>query len=313
MTVHRTDTAPTPESDETYVREVIDSAMSDSRPPLDLAAGALHRGRRLRTRRRLALASTAVAASVLAAVTAPLVLSGDDGSGTDGTGLIATQGPAPVPEAPRGWWDMPATEMVSTVQAILPEGVVLEDSGPLEADTPEGGPARGWAQPHLRTASGSGSLNVILYPYADPTITLTEEEQTVLAPTTSGDPGCDAPELSSATSCEEVRQGEEIEVAPSGPATDISCDEEREGRTRCTQIVDAKGEVVGRRLTSRWGGTLMTEVVLRRDGGTVYAASANTLDDKWGEDSQLTAPRPPLTLDQLEDLVRNEAWVSYRP
>jgi hypothetical protein len=108
-----------------------------------------------------------------------------------------------------------------------------------------------------------------------------------------------------------VPEGEVIEVAPSGPGSDISCDEEREGRAQCTQIVDEKGEVVGRRLTSWWGGTVMTEVVLRRDGGTVYAASANTLDTKWGADSQLSADRPPLTLDQLEDLVRNDVWVSY--
>lgn len=313
MTIHRNDAAPTPESDEQYVREVIDSAMSGSRPSVDVAAGAMARGRRLRTRRRLAVASTAVAATVLAAVAGPLVVNGSDGPARDGGDLAATQAPAPPPATAGGWWDMPATEMVSTVQAILPDGVVLTDSGPLEADTPQGGPARGWINPTLQAAGGAGSLNVILYPYESATVTLTEDEETALAPSSGSDPGCDAPELSAAASCEEVPEGEEIQVAPSGPGSDISCAEERSGHTQCTQILDAKGEVVGRRLTSRWGGTVMTEVVLRRDGGTVYAASANTLDDKWGADSPLSADRPPLTLDQLEDLVRNDAWVSYRP
>ena len=50
MSTH--DTAPLPGSDEAYVREVLDSAMSGTRPPLDLPSAALTRGRRLRTRRR---------------------------------------------------------------------------------------------------------------------------------------------------------------------------------------------------------------------------------------------------------------------
>jgi len=68
------------------------------------------------------------------------------------------------------------------------------------------------------------------------------------------------------------------------------------------------------RLTERWtDSVVINEVVLRRDGGTVYAASANSLDDTWGPDSAVSAPRPPLTLDQLEALVRNDTWVSYEP
>ncbi|MDR7255283.1 hypothetical protein J2X46_004285 [Nocardioides sp. BE266] len=312
MTIQRTDATPTPESDEQYVRGVIDSAMSGTRPPLDLSSAALARGRRLRTRRRVVLASTAVAATVLAAVAAQQVLPGNGDAARDGSDLVATPGPAPLPEAPRGWWDMPATEMVTTVEAILPDGITVTDPGPLEADTPEGGPAHGWISSQLSGATGPGSLNVILSPYVDEPITVTEEGTSV-APTSGTDRGCEAPELSSATSCVEVPEGDEVVVAPSGPDSDISCEAEFSGRTTCAQIRDEQGTVVGRRRTNRWGGTVMTEVVLRRDGGTVYAASANTLDDKWGADSPLSATQPPLTLDQLEDLVRNDAWVSYEP
>ena len=49
--------------------------------------------------------------------------------------------------------------------------------------------------------------------------------------------------------------------------------------------------------------------MLRRDGGTVYGATANTLDDKWGRTSPASAEAPPLTLDHLEALLRNDTWV----
>lgn len=276
MTIHRDDAAPTPESDEQYVREVIDSAMSGSRPSLDLTAGALGRGRRLRTRRRLAVASTVAAAGVLAAVAAPWLATstGSDPVGRSDT-FVATQPPAPLPPQQEGWWDMPAIDMVNAVGAIVPDGVAVTDPGPLEADSPEGGPASSWINATLMAPGGPGRLNVMLYPDPTHTITLSGDDGTVLA-------------------------------------LDISCDTEHAGRTQCVQLRDAQGSVVGRRLTNRWGGTVMNEVVLQRAGGTVYAASVNTLDDKWGADSPLSADRPPLTLDQLEDLVRNDVWVSYR-
>jgi hypothetical protein len=108
----------------------------------------------------------------------------------------------------------------------------------------------------------------------------------------------------------DLPEGQDVQV--DGLEEDrLSCDVERAGRTRCEQILDGAGTVVGRRLTSRWGDVVTHEVVLERDGGTVYAASANTDDEKWGVGSPVSAARPPLTLDQLEDLVRNDVWVSY--
>lgn len=300
------------QTDEQHVREVIDSAMSGTRPPLDLAHSALARGRRLRTRRRVGYAAVGVAASVALAVAVPWVAAGGDRPVRD-SNLVATDPPAPVPPAPQGWWDMPATDMVSAVEAILPDGVVVTDPGPLEADSPEGGPAHGWINPQLDAPGGPGRLNVILYPDAPQALVVDEGDGTVFVPQGDGPgTGCDAPELQGATSCVEIPEGEEVEAGPATP-TGISCDAELSGRTQCTQIRDDDGTVIGRRLTNRWGGTVMTEVVLRRDGGTVYAASANTLDDKWGAESSRTADRPPLGLDQLEDLVRNDVWVSYVP
>lgn len=266
-------TTPTPGSDEAYVREVLDSAMAGTRPPLDLSGTAMERGRRLRTRRRLAVAGTVAAAGALVAVVAPWLVGGPDGPDTRGSDFVATQPPGPGPVRPAGWWDMPATDMVSAVEAILPDGITVTDPGPLEADSPEGGPASGAITPHLLAPSGPGSLNVILYPPQAP--------------------------------------GGQYEGLDSSPGQVADCSVESAGHTTCVEIRDADGTIVGRRMVNRWGGTVTTEVVLRRDGGgTVYAASANTLDDKWGADSPLSAERPPLTLDQLEDLVRNDVWVT---
>lgn len=311
MTVQHHD-VPSPDSDERYVREVLDSAMTGTRPPLGLPGAALSRGRRLRTRRRVAVTGAVAAAGVLAAVAAPW-LAGS--TGTDARGraddLVATQPPAPLPRQPAGWWDMPSTDMVDAVRAIAPDGVIVTDPGPLEADTPEGGPGKGWIDPVLTSPQGSGRLNVMLYPEVR-RVTLDADEGTVLAPTSGSDPGCAAPELSDASACVDVPEGQEVQV--DGTEEDrLSCDVEREGRTQCAQIRDGAGTVVGRRLTSTWGDVVTHEVVLVRDGGTVYAASANSDDEKWGVGSPIAAARPPLTLDQLEDLVRNDVWVSYRP
>ena len=159
------------------------------------------------------------AASVLAALSVPWVVRGDDTARRSSRDLVATEPPAPAPEDRRGWWDMPATGMVDAIEAILPDGVVVTSPGPLEADTPEGGPAHGWINAHLEAATGPGRLNVMLYP----------------APADG-------------------------EGTP--PDTDLSCDEELAGHTTCQQLRDETGTVVGRRLTSRWGGTVMREVVM---------------------------------------------------
>lgn len=272
MTMHRSDTAPG--SDEQYVRDVIDSAMSGTRPPVDLPASALARGRRLRTRHRATYAVAGIAASLALAVGVPWLTPGSDRS-VRGGDLVATQPPAPLPEAPLGWWDMPATDMVDAVRAIAPDAVTVTDPGPLEADTLEGGPAAGWVRPGLQGPAGPGALNVMLHPGPVRSATV-DGEGTVVAP---------------------------------------SCGVERStDRIRCEDLLDADGEVVGRRLSERWdAGVVINEVVLHRDGGTVYAASANTLDDKWDVDSPVSAPRPPMTLDDLENLVRNDVWVSYEP
>ena len=185
--------------------------------------------------------------------------------------LVATQPPVPLPQQPAGWWDMPATSMIHAVETILPDGVVVIDRGSVGVGTPDGDLASSSIDPDLEGPAGPGSINIILYP----------------------GPAQGTGEI-----------GTDVEAGCGGVRTS--------NRARCEELLDTAGDVIGRRLTERWsGGVVINEVVLRRDGGTVYSASANTLDDKWGADSPRSASRPPLTLDQLEDLVRNDVWVSY--
>lgn len=291
MMIHRTDALPTPESDEQYVRDVIDSAMSGTRPPHDLPSAALARGRRLRTRRRLTIASGAVTAGVLAAVAGPWLLSGTAGDGQfAGSDSVATEPPPSLSTAvpgqvPPGYWQMPATEMVSTVEAILPDGITVTDPGPLEADTEEGGPASGYIVPVVTGPGGVGQVNVMLYP-----------APSVEQITPSSDPG-----------------SAQAEVQPGGADGDISCPGNLAARAQCDELTAPDGTLVGRRSSTTFGEVTTFEVVLRREGGTVYAAAANTLDRKWGRQSPASAETPPLTLAQLEALVRNDAWTSYRP
>lgn len=284
MTIHRFDPAPMPESDEQLVREVIDSAMSGTRPPANLPAAALARGRRLRARRRITIASGAVAAGVLVGVAGPWLLSGDTESGQVAhDGAVTSETPTPTPTstptsaptslpptpgpAPKGYWDMPAVDMVVALEAILPDGIVVEDPGSLVEDTPEAGPASGYVHSTLAGSIGKGDINVMMYP----------------------DPGAADDEAQ------------------------IGCPGNLVSPVSCTEVVDADGTHIGRRSTSRTGDVTTFEVVLTIGEGVVYAATANTADRKWGATSPVTAPRPLLTMDQLVGLARNEVWTSYRP
>lgn len=123
--------------------------------------------------------------------------------------------------------------------------------------------------------------------------------------------GCDAPALADSNlPCAEVDdQGIEL-VTPGGYDDDVACPGNLATRAQCTELFADDGTtLIGRRSSTTLGQVTTLEVVLRRDGGTVYAAAANTLDDKWGRTSPASAEAPPLTLDQLEDLVRNDTWV----
>jgi hypothetical protein len=287
--------------DEADLRDLLERTLSGTTAPPEIGPHALRLGRRLRTRRRVCLAASAVVASAVAALILPAALGGGSATVVDPAGEPSSSATTPTRESPAdentdGWWSMPATDMVSAVEAILPDGVTVTSSGPLIADTPDGGPAVGWINATVAGPSGPGRLNVMLFP------TIAD------APTAIGSatPSATASTTESATdpSAEDVETG-----VGDGQASYLSCAAEHTGRTECTQLRNEIDEIIGRRLINHSGPIDTFEVTLLREGGIVYAAAANTLDDKWGRQSTASADQPPLTLDQLEDLVRNDTWV----
>ncbi|MEO5664534.1 MAG: hypothetical protein ABIR39_14770 [Nocardioides sp.] len=275
------------EPHEAELRDLLERTMTGTTAPVELGAHALQHGRRLRTRRRVGLASCAVAASAAAALILPMALGGGSTTVTDPAGepsSSASEPPqeSPPAEVPEGWWSMPSVDMVSTAEAILPDGVTVTSPGSLTADTEQGGPGTGSINAIVSGPAGPGRLNVMLFP-------------TIAGATagTANDASADRTEMADGD----------------GQESYISCAAEHTGQTQCAQLRNENGAIVGRRLVNRSGAMVTNEVTLRRNGGIVYAAAANTLDDKWGVGSPASAETPPLTLDQLEDLVRNDTWV----
>ena len=62
------------------------------------------------------------------------------------------------------------------------------------------------------------------------------------------------------------------------------------------------------------GQVVINEVVLvRPNGGLVYVAASNSADDKPGAGSTVAGPTVPLTLDELQDIAEDDAWLGYEP
>ncbi|HXH79891.1 hypothetical protein [Nocardioides sp.] len=275
---------------EAELHDLLERTVNAVPVPVGLAPSALQHGRRLRTRRRAGLAASFAAGTAAAAVAAALIVPnalGGSVSSIDPAGgpTSATASEPPEPPArvdwPAGWWDMLAPDMVAAVGAILPDDVVVRSSGPLIADTAEGGVALGYIAPRLTGPTGPGTLYLTLLPNVD---FLTAPGLPVTTPTTGP-----APSLSDADA--------------------LSCPANLSTRVQCEVLRAPDGTVSGRRSSTTSGLITNLEVVLQRDGGTVYAAAINNLDG--GSDGQpgASADEPPLTLDQLEDLVRNDTWV----
>jgi hypothetical protein len=296
-----TRTDPLLQPDEAELRDLLERTMSGTTAPTGIGPHALRHGRRLRARRRVGIAAGAVAASTAAVLALPVALGGGSPTVVDPAGEPSSSVTAPTQESlpgevPDGWWTMPAVDMVSTVEAILPDGVTVTSPGPLTADTEDGGPAVGWINATVAGPAGPGRLNVMLFPIiAD-----------APASTSSATPSATASTTASTTE----PSGDNVEMAVGDSQSSyLSCAAEHIGRTVCTQLRNEIGEIIGRRLVNHSGPIDTFEVTLLRAGGIVYAAAANTLDDKWGRQSPASAELPPLTLDQLEDLVRNDTWV----
>lgn len=292
------------EPHETELRDLLERTMSSAPAPSEIGPHALRHGRRLRTRRRVGLVAGAVAATAAAALILPAALGGGSTRVIDPAGPPTTSATAPPNETatsqaspepavpPDDWWNMPAVDMVSTVEAILPDGVTMTSPGPLEAITTQGLSETGWIAPVLSGESGPGMLNVALTPdFAEAAVD-------------------DAAQAEAQATGEPSPAGEYT-----GPDGWIDCPGNVGAGDQCTEIIDDNGEHVGRRSVTTNKDLVTFELTLRRDGGAISIAAFNSIS-AFNSDGQIqpghpqaSSDAPPLTLDQLEDLVRNDAWV----
>ncbi len=285
------------------LRERFDRAMNDVSAPEHLTAGVLNDGRRLRRRRRLLTGAggVATAAAVAAFVVAGL------GSGSPSTVPgFATQPQAPkssekpitglpslapegpnglLPEPPAGWWDAPADRLLQQLKAALPDGV----------EVTEHDPGNGSLGATLDAPAGPGGFQMILYP---PDL---DEDLIPEGPVTYTD--------------SEGTEHTMIVANGVANARRIKCGQQANYTDACEEILNGDGVAIGR-LTSFLQDDTITfyeATFLGPDGGMVYLTVWNATDEKPGLDTPASATVPPLTLEQLRELVQDPVWTSYQP
>jgi hypothetical protein len=80
-------------------------------------------------------------------------------------------------------------------------------------------------------------------------------------------------------------------------------------------IRDGEGVAIGRLTSVLQDGTITfyEATMLGPDGGLVYMSAWNATDVKPGPDTPPSADVPPLSLEQLRELVQDPTWTSYEP
>jgi hypothetical protein len=205
--------------------------------------------------RRVGIAAGTIAASVAAALVVPTALGGGstaviDPAGEPSSSTTARTSPTSAPvERPDGWWNMPAVDMVSAVQAILPDGVVVRSSGPLTGEASESDLARGYLTARLSGPTGPGTLSLSLSPT-----------------------GVDAEPSPSPAADRSVVAGTSV---PSGFS--VHCPATLASRAECEELLAPDGTVIGHRSSITSGEAKVLAVLLRRDGGQIYAAADNNM------------------------------------
>lgn len=297
------------------LRERFDHAMNDLSAPDGLTSAVLADGHRLRRRRRVLTASTGVAA---AAVITALVAANLGGSAPSTGPQVATQPPAPTPastqdpegglpspgpaewpndpfpDLPEGWWDAPADVLLGHLQTTLPEGIELTDYdlGPTDGAPGEPGVSAGWLHATLTGPDGPGGFEIIL--------SMPDLE--------------DPPDPVTTT---DAAGNEGTSVLATGPSNlvKVKCGHHARYTDTCEEILDANGVPIGRVTSFLQDGTITfyEATFLGPEGGLVYMSAWNATDGKPNPDTPQSAPVPPLTPDQLRDLVQDPAWTAYQP
>ena len=268
-------TAPMSGHDETLVREVLHRATEDLTAPVpSLTATATVQGRRLRRRRCAMATAGSLCAAALVAVPLLASIGSDSTAGTD----VATD----------------PTPTVTPTPTALPQ-LVDNDA---------------WASmPAARMATTFERLAPETVGLTD--VQLTNEDR---APgeAVNRNPGY----LVAHVTTEGVVTGSvNVMLFVTGQSdTRYTCPGNLSHPDSCTEILGDDGQPVGRRSVTTSGEVVEHEVVLmRKNGGLVYVDATNSTDDKWGPGSPVAGPTVPITLDQLQAIAQDDAWIGYQP
>jgi len=274
----------TTSDDARAVRELMEHALLDVTGPPHPEQAALTGGRRARRRRRWMAAGTG-------AFTAAALL-------TAGWGLgqltprevaidlpIAGQQTSTGAPAAKGWWRMPAGEMLDALQRRLPDNLRITGYELTNIDKAPGEPTRelrGYLVVTVTGDDGSGQVNIVLYAPAHDSTEGTDQSQP-----TSGEPSND-----DRLSC----SGAAWSVVPDDCATTDSPD--GTPRTLSYRNTEAGVTTVGARVRTN-------------DGGLILVDAANSTQPKFT--APASAPQPPLTTEQLLELAQDPIWTSWSP
>ena len=283
-------------------------AVGELQPPVErLQHSAALEGRRIRRRRQGAGLLGGVAAATVLAV---LIVPGVGGTSTDRDRFAAdpTGAPSPAPTSaptsdaePVGFWSMPSTEMRDRLRSLLPDGAHLSHLE-LAPDDPAPGQSpvtEGWVRATVTRdgIAGESTIELMLWPPAP------GEATGVESPGTDGTPTPTSAATGGPT-------GTATAATLDGSTHDlISCPGNLVAPTSCTELDGG----VGRTADFVDGALTQHEVTIAAGSGFVFAAVANTTDDKWGPGSATSGEAPALTGAELLAIATAPAWTDWTP
>ncbi|MFC6288263.1 hypothetical protein ACFP3Q_09275 [Nocardioides sp. GCM10027113] len=166
------------------------------------------------------------------------------------------------------WWEMPEQQMRRQLSRLLPDHVRVDSTKQAEPGS------RGGAlvATVTNTAAGTGMVDVLLSPPAPPSAGISADGEPTVADR-------------------------------------LSCPGNLGATDECSVLLDDEGAPYARLASQTVGEiTILSAEVLAPDGGMVYVATANTLDDKWGEASTPWGPEPPVGMDDLLVVAESASW-----
>ena len=160
--------------------------------------------------------------------------------------------------------------------------LAAEDRAPGEAAV-----ATGWLSATLESVAGPGTIEIILY----------------------------MPDLEESPNPEEAEGG--LAMLPEGPGhqSRIRCGHQARYADTCEEIRNSAGVAIGRLTSVLQDGTITfyEASLLGPDGGLIYMSAWNATDAKPGPGTPASADVPPLSVEQLRELIQDPAWTSYQP